>query len=148
MAPMIRRALCLLASMALWGCKDEPPFVPFDALCTALAEDVCQARTACCQGYDAADCATTETAICTTMLVAYEAENGLVYDARGASNELDASREELAACGPAPSLAAFFTGGLGVGAACERDAQCATGACTGAPRVCTAAVPAPLCPAP
>ena len=137
-----------MLSLALVACADEDPFISLRDLCFALSQDVCEARDGCCGGGDVAACIMAEEPRCMAALAPYEQESTLRYDAARALRQRDAARAVLDACGGAPNLANFFEGGLPGGAPCERGAQCASGACTGEPRVCAVAAGEPLCRAP
>jgi hypothetical protein len=141
-------SLSLLTALVagLAACGDDEAFLPLDQLCPALAEDLCTARNAgCCPMVDPVSCEATERTRCEADKAPFESDASRRYDSRAAARQLQAVRTLLDACGAPPGVATFFGNGLPVGAACERESQCASGTCSGAPGVCTELMSEPLC---
>jgi hypothetical protein len=140
------RAWWVVLSLAL-GCGDDVRFLPLDQLCAELVSDLCDARDGCCDPEPRAACEVREQRACAARQQSLEAEP-LTYDAEAAARQRSAARAALDACEPAPSLSAFFRGGLALGAACERDARCQSALCALASRTCVEALARPLCAVP
>jgi hypothetical protein len=140
---VLKLAFCMVVSSS--GCKGDEPFLPLSALCDDLAEDICDARAGgCCGPADVATCVAAEKARCDAQLATLSMED-LNYDSVRAEKLRRQARTQLEACGPVPVLASFFEEGLVDGSACQRDGQCAGGACLAG--ACGAATPAALCTA-
>lgn len=127
--------------LSLMACRgDGPAFVPISELCAQRAEALCSGLVRCCGAApDVEECERSERAACDAERALLDNEAGLGYDARRAFRMVDAQRDHAASCGTVLPLAAFYTGGLELGADCERSAQCASGACDDADHVCSAA---------
>jgi len=123
--------LPLLAFAASCG-DDAPAFLPLDQLCSAISEDVCDAPKGCCKVLnDGDECLERVNTICEQERAELVKENALSYDGVEAARVRSAQQADVAECRAATAIAGFFEGGLTSGTACERDAQCASGACEG-----------------
>lgn len=148
-----RVGMLLCSSLALAACEDDPKFISIESLCTQLAVDVCEARIgACCPAEtDTMACQDGVEARCKALRANFEAEAApdRTYESERAAAQSDALRAELAALNPPcqlkPLLARFYTSGLVLGAACERDTQCESGVCAGEPKQCSDAPLVSLC---
>jgi hypothetical protein len=145
----------ILGGVLAWapGCDGggghDPRFLPFEQLCPELAADICGARNGgCCAGVDPLQCEKDEEARCGVALGALQVESSRRYDAVAAARQHELTRAALSACGAQPVLAAFFQGGLSLGAMCERSGQCGSGNCSPDGHVCVDAVSPTLCAAP
>jgi hypothetical protein len=122
---------------------DSDAFLPLDEVCAAYAEDVCGAQEPCCDAPADADCVKRVRAACEPQRDRLTMEADLSYEGEHANRQRDALRAGLDDCrAPAP-VASFFSGGAAQGAACERDAQCASFACREGK--CAAPAALPLC---
>lgn len=113
------------------GCGDDAPaFLALDQLCDAIAEDICNAPSGCCKVInDEAECVTRVKNECEAERQDLVKEDRLSYDGVKAAERRRAGQDALASCDAAFAIASFFEGGLEMGMACDRDAECATGAC-------------------
>lgn len=84
-------------------------------------------------------------AACEVELMAIAAEPARSYDAVLADKRSNALHQAVDACGSPAPLATFFEGGLAIGSACERGAQCESGNCAGTPTVCSDPAVIALC---
>jgi hypothetical protein len=73
------------------------------------------------------------------------AEAGRHYDSVAAARQSQLTRSLTRQCMPAPALSSYFEGGLALGSACERGAQCQSGSCSGEPLVCVEPAVPGLC---
>jgi len=122
-----QRALALTALFC--GCNGEgDSYVFLSDLCATYAEDVCSARTHCCDG-GAKSCEAEVTAECASVRGYLVAQDGLVYNASYATDVRERMVGRVSACeGPIP-VSAFFTGTAQLGDACTDDRGCASGHC-------------------
>jgi hypothetical protein len=135
-------ALCLVAA----GCsRDDTPFLPLDKLCTAYAEEVCEARRNCGCPEPVEACEERVGDACEVTRDMLNAEKGFVYDGERADRVRDQLRKELLECTPPFELTRFFVGPAKAGEACDRASECESLRCEGEPSVCAATDPAPLC---
>jgi len=127
-----------LALLACVACKDDSSAALFiDDLCQRRAEDVCPARVDCCEAPPSEQgCLAADLNSCVTQRTALEKNSALTYDSEQAARVLAEQRGSLDGCGPAFSIGRFFRGTGGNGAACERDAQCASDQCDLTEGVC------------
>jgi hypothetical protein len=129
--------VCILGA-SLSSCQaGDPAFLPLPALCPQRSAAICSARSFhCADGETDPSCQDEELALCEALLDVYEEEALLTYDSVRASDIGYAEQAELDAGEPPFAFAAYFVGGLSVGAECERDSQCETGLCHNETSVC------------
>jgi hypothetical protein len=136
--------LFVLATLGACGSGDDSDaFLPLDQVCSAYAEDVCGAQESCCDAPADGDCEARVRSSCELSRDRLTMEAGLTYEGEHANRQRDALRAALDDCRPPPSVASFFSGAAKQGAACQRDAQCATFTCSEGK--CAAAAAEPLC---
>jgi hypothetical protein len=140
----MRVRVALLFALAACGSGDDSDaFLPLNQVCAAYAEDVCAAKEPCCDAPPDADCEKRVRAACEPQREQLTKEGSLHYEGEHASRARDALRAALDDCRAPASVATFFSGAEKQGAACARDTQCATFACS--EDKCAAAEAAPLC---
>jgi|GEM_PF-4555770 len=127
---------------------DEPSFLPLVDLCDVYAEEVCDARQACCDGFDRDVCETSVRGQCKADSAQLSMEAELSYDGKWADRVRQEMRDKLPDCVSLP-LGAFFVGTKGAGEACERPGQCESLSCAaageGSPMVCSDPATYPVC---
>lgn len=129
------------------GCgSDDTPFLPLDNLCPSIADTVCEARRGCCEedAQTEADCLDDVRRACDEERGALTDDSSLSYDGERAEAVHDELRTRTRACEAPFALARFFEGGQANGASCERDSECAQGACDEG--ACITRPLLPLCP--
>lgn len=118
-----------LAALGLPGCSaDTAPFVPLNKLCERYAQEVCAARSVCCDD-GASGCEEATQASCESVRADVAQHASRSYDSTKAARRLDALRDELSDCAPPYAPESFFSGGAARGASCETDLECESGAC-------------------
>ncbi|MDB4976234.1 MAG: hypothetical protein JWN48_4575 [Myxococcaceae bacterium] len=137
---------CGLAWAGLYGCGEDEAFLSLASLCTERASDVCAAQNGgCCAPSDPATCEAAGVARCMAEQDLVTAESGRRYDSVAAARQAQLARSLMSQCMPAPALSSYFQGGLAPGSACERAAQCESGACSGQPLGCVEPAAPALC---
>lgn len=128
------------------GCgSNDAPFLPLDQLCPSIADTVCEAQRACCEGnaQAEADCVDDVRRACDEERRALTEDSSLSYDGERAEAVHDELRAGARACEEPFAIARFFDGTRANGASCDRDSLCAQGACEGGQ--CATRALLPLC---
>jgi hypothetical protein len=113
---------------ALVACSNEGDSYVFLAdLCSSYAEDVCSARTRCCDAEDG--CIRDVTDACEAARDELVLRKELSYNASRASAARTRSVDRLVSCDAPLPVSAFFDGTLSLDAECTDDLACASGRC-------------------
>jgi hypothetical protein len=124
-SPFSLLVLCSVGLPSGLGCgSDEPSFLPLSDLCDVYAEEICDARQACCEGGDAVNCEMAVRDACKADETSLTQQEELSYDGRRADRVRGELQDELDQCGAPLSVARFFNGARAVGEACEQRTQC------------------------
>ncbi|MFT3927964.1 MAG: hypothetical protein QM778_35880 [Myxococcales bacterium] len=145
----IARISVVFLGLATAACHDDDPvFLPLADLCDVYAQEVCDGRQACCEGFDRDVCESMVRTACRAQSDQLTVEADLSYDGERANRVRGELRDALARCQVLP-LGAFFDGTLGVAEPCGRSGQCESVTCSapapGSEMVCSDPAAQPLC---
>lgn len=142
-------SLLVMGSFLLLACKDDgPSFISLSTFCERHAEDICNARQACCEGADeVAGCRSVEQTACEGQRDQFVEDESLTFDSREASRVLREQEERLRDCADPFAVGRYFRGTQAAGKSCDRDSQCESNACDAEQGVCLASDALMLCSA-